>query len=162
MPTACGLNVGLSRSSWVPGRSSTPLVLFFAPAIPARRADASSSVDIPRSRTIFRFAHRRVTQPGRATSCTPPIPPPTRTSHITCHPRLNQVRRHVQLPCRSLLTSRNNLTMNLAAGAKRQLSAPNERRRVWRQPNGRLLCVDMTLSEWVATSNSRGRRGVAV
>ena len=30
------------------------------------------------------------------------IPPPTRVSHITCHPRLNQVRRHVQLPCRSL------------------------------------------------------------
>ena len=35
LPTACGLNVGLSRSSWVPGRSSTPLVLFFAPASPA-------------------------------------------------------------------------------------------------------------------------------
>ena len=162
MPTACGLNVGLSRSSWVPGRSSTPLVLFFAPASPAQCADSSLSVDIPRSRTIFRFAHRRVTQPGRATSCTWLIPPPTRTSHITCHLRLNQVRRHLQLPCRSLLTRRTNLTMNLAAGAKRQLSPPNERLRGWRQPNGRLLCMIMTCPEWVATSNSRGRRGVAV
>ncbi len=66
------------------------------------------------------------------------------------------------MPCRSLITRRNNLTMNLADGAKRQLSAPNERLRGWRQPDGRLLCVIMTCPEWVATSNSGGRRGVAV